>query len=96
MGGSINIENATNWEAPAYNRRTGLFYVNSVEGKAIYYLTDDGAHPSGYSGTETEIGLSKRVLKAINPLTGKPVWTHEYPNLNNPPLKRLRVYLRPR
>ena len=85
VGGSINIENATNWEAPAYNRRTGLFYVNSVEGKAIYYLTDDSAHPSGYSGTETEIGLSKRVLKAINPLTGKPVWTHEYPNLNDPP-----------
>jgi alcohol dehydrogenase (cytochrome c) len=86
VGGSINIVNATNWEAPAYNRRTGLFYVNSVEGKAIYYLTDNSAHPSGYSGTGATIGLSKRVLKAIDPLTGQPVWTHEYPNLNNAPV----------
>jgi alcohol dehydrogenase (cytochrome c) len=85
VGGSINIVNATNWQAPAYNRNTGLFYVNSVEGKAIYYLTDNSANPSGYGGTGVGIGLSKRVLKAIDPLTGNPVWTHEYPNLNNAP-----------
>ncbi|MEO8734919.1 MAG: acido-empty-quinoprotein group A [Edaphobacter sp.] len=85
VGGSINIVNATNWEAPAYNRHTGLFYVNSVEGKSIYYLTDDSANPSGYGGTGGGIGLSKRVLKAIDPLTGNSVWTHEYPNLNNAP-----------
>ena len=83
VGGSINIVNATNWEAPSYSRRTGLFYVNAVEGLAIYYLTDDSAHPSGYSGTGATIGLSRRVLKAIDPLTGHSVWTHEYPNLNN-------------
>ncbi len=85
VGGSINIVNATNWQAPAYNPRTGLFYVNSVEGKVIYYLTDNSAHPSGYGGTGAGIGLSKRVLQAIDPLTGKPAWTHEYPNLNNAP-----------
>jgi len=51
VGGSINIVNATNWQAPAYNPRTGLVYVNSVEGKAIYYLTDDSAEPAGYGGT---------------------------------------------
>jgi acido-empty-quinoprotein group A len=83
VGGSIGIVNATNWEAPAYNRQTGLFYVNSVEGKAIYYLTDDSVHPSGYGGTDASIGNVRHVLKAIDPLTGKAVWTHEYPNLNN-------------
>ena len=85
IGGSINIVNATNWPAPAYNRQTGLMYVNSVEGKAIYYLTDDSDHPSGYGGTGAGIGLSRRVLQAIDPLTGNSVWTHEYPNINNAP-----------
>lgn len=85
VGGSINIVNATNWEAPAYNRDTGLFYVNSVEGKSIYYLIDDSAHPSGYGGTGARIGHSKRILQAIDPLTGKAVWTHTYPNLNDAP-----------
>lgn len=85
IGGSINIVNATNWEAPAYNRQTGLFYVNAVEGKAIYYLTDATEHPSGYAGTGAGIGKSTRVLKAIDPLTGNPAWTHEYPSVNNAP-----------
>jgi acido-empty-quinoprotein group A len=86
VGGSISLENATNWEAPAYNPQASLFYVNAVEGKAIYYLTDNGPHPSGYSGTGALIGVSKRVLKAIDPLTGNAIWTHEYPSLNNAPL----------
>ncbi len=47
VGGSINIVNASNWPAPAYNPKTGLFYVNSVEGKAIYYLTDDSCSALG-------------------------------------------------
>jgi acido-empty-quinoprotein group A len=85
VGGSINIVNATNWQAPAYNRKTGLFYVNAVEGKAIYYLIDTSEHPSGYGGTGAGIGVSTHVLKAIDPLTGEPAWMHEYPNLNNAP-----------
>jgi len=85
VGGSINIVNATNWQAPAYNPRTGLVYVNSVEGKAIYYLTDDSAKPAGYGGTGDGIGRERRVLQAIDPLTGSAVWRHVYPNLNNAP-----------
>ena len=85
VGGSINIVNATNWEAPAYNQKTGLLYVNSVEGKSIYYLVDTSPHPAGYGGSGAGVGRSKRVLQALDPLTGKPVWTHEYPNLNGAP-----------
>jgi acido-empty-quinoprotein group A len=85
VGGSINIVNATNWEAPAYNQKTSLMYVNAVEGKSIHYLLDTSAHPSGYGGTGAGIGISTRVLKAVDPLNGKLVWTHEYPNLNNAP-----------
>src|ERR1700722_19590262 len=85
VGGSINIVSAANWEAPAYNPKTGFFYVNSVEGKAIYYLTDSSAQPAGYGGTGAGIGIAKRVLKAIDPLSGSVVWQHVYPNLNNAP-----------
>jgi acido-empty-quinoprotein group A len=85
VGGSINIVNASNWPAPAYNPKTGLVYVNSVEGKAIYYLTDDSAQPSGYGGTGDGIGHAQRVLQAIDPLTGNAVWKHAYPNLSNAP-----------
>jgi alcohol dehydrogenase (cytochrome c) len=85
IGGSINIVNATNWQAPAYNPKTGLVYVNSVEGKAIYYLTDDSERPSGYGGTGVGIGRAQRVLQAIDPLTGIAAWRHVYPNLNDAP-----------
>jgi len=85
VGGSINIVNATNWQAPAYNPKTGLVYVNSVEGKAIYYLTDDSEKPSGYGGTGVGIGRAQRVLQAIDPLTGNAAWRHVYPNLNDAP-----------
>jgi acido-empty-quinoprotein group A len=85
VGGSINIVNATNWQAPAYNPQTGLVYVNAVEGKAIYYLTDDSDKPSGYGGTGVGIGPAQRVLYAIDPLTGNAAWKHTYPNLNDAP-----------
>jgi alcohol dehydrogenase (cytochrome c) len=85
VGGSINIVNATNWQAPAFNPKTGLVYVNSVEGKAIYYLTDDSAQPAGYGGTGVGIGRLQRVLQAIDPITGNAVWKHSYPNLNDAP-----------
>jgi acido-empty-quinoprotein group A len=85
VSGSINIGNATNWPAPTYSPDTGYFYVNSVESKSIYYLVDDSDEPSGYGGTGQGIGVSKRVLKAIDPLTGDFAWTHTYPNLNSAP-----------
>jgi acido-empty-quinoprotein group A len=85
VGGSINIVSATNWPAPAYNPKTGFVYVNSVEGNAVYYLTDDSEKPSGYGGTGDGIGHAQRVLQAIDPLTGNAVWQHSYPNMGNAP-----------
>ena len=85
VGGSINIVNASNWPAPAYSPKTGLVYVNSTEGKAIYYLTDNSDKPSGYGGTGVGIGRTVRVLQAIDPLTGNAAWQHAYPNLNDAP-----------
>src|SRR5579863_7149454 len=85
VGGSINIVNASNWPAPAYNPKAGLVYVNSVEGKAIYYLTDDSQKPSGYGGTGVGIGAERRVLVAVDPLNGNCAWRHVYTNLNEAP-----------
>lgn len=85
VGGSINIVNASNWPAPAYSPKTGFVYVNSTEGKAIYYLTDNSDKPSGYGGTGVGIGRTVRVLQAIDPLNGNAVWQHGYPNLNDAP-----------
>jgi alcohol dehydrogenase (cytochrome c) len=85
VGGSINIDSATNWMPVTYSDNTGLFYVNSIEGRSIYYLTDNAPKPAGYGGTSSGIGTPRRVLKAIDVKTGKPRWTHEYPNANGAP-----------
>jgi alcohol dehydrogenase (cytochrome c) len=81
----MTIGNATNWMSPSYSPATGLFYVNAVEGVAIYYLLDTDSKPSGYGGTLSGLGTSTRILKAIDVKTGKVRWEHEYPNLAGAP-----------
>ena len=82
VSGSMTITSATNWMSPSYSPDTGLFYVNAVEGFAIYYLLDTDPKPSGYGGTLTGLGTSTRLLKALDIKTGKVRWQHEYPSLN--------------
>jgi acido-empty-quinoprotein group A len=85
VSGSMTITSATNWMSPSYSPATGLFYVNAVEGFAIYYLVDTDPKPSGYGGTASGLGTSTRVLKALDVKTGHVRWQHEYPNLNSAP-----------
>src|SRR5262249_27588348 len=68
--------------SPSYSPATGLFYVNALEGFAIYYLLDTNPKPSGYGGTVWGLGPNTRVLKAIDVRTGRIRWQHEYPSLN--------------
>jgi alcohol dehydrogenase (cytochrome c) len=76
--GSLTISSATNWPPPSYSPRTGLFYVNAVEGMTVYYITDDHAKPSGYAGLTHAAGTAtKRYTKAIDIKTGKITWQHE-------------------
>jgi alcohol dehydrogenase (cytochrome c) len=72
---------ATNWAPPSYSPQTGLFYVNSVEGYVVHYRTiGPGQTPNGYGGgAEHGIGGLDATLRAIDPLTGKEKWIHEYP-----------------
>jgi alcohol dehydrogenase (cytochrome c) len=70
---------ATNWQAPTFNARTGLFYVSAAESYSLYYLTDEDEHPEGYAGFDAEV-WAKPVLLALDYNTGKRVWSHEFPN----------------
>ena len=69
MGGALGEE------------QTGLFYVNSVEGYVIHYRTiGPGQTPNGYGGgAEHAVGGIGAALRAIDPLTGKEKWVHNYP-----------------
>jgi alcohol dehydrogenase (cytochrome c) len=72
---------ATNWAPPSYSPQTGLFYVNTVEGFVVHYRTiGEGQTPNGYGGgAEHAVGGLGAALRAIDPLTGKQKWIHEYP-----------------
>ncbi len=83
--GSIGNTNPTNWYNPSYSSQTGLFYINTVRGLSIYYLYDTSPKPAGYGGGGSgSLGEAQRILMAIDPLTGRHVWEHRYPNLTSP------------
>lgn len=70
-GGALvfpSSEGTTNWPAPAYSPQTGLLYFNAVQSRSIFYP----------DGDEYFIGSFKNSLRAIDPVTGKLAWTHEY------------------
>jgi alcohol dehydrogenase (cytochrome c) len=77
VAGSLNITSATNWPAPSYSQKTGLFYVNATEGNTVYYITDLNKKPMGYSGVTHAAGRSTRYLKAIDVKTGDIRWQRE-------------------
>ncbi len=83
--GSIGNSNPTNWYNPTYSETTGLFYINTVRGMSLYFLYDTSPKPAGYAGGGGgSLGESERILMAIDPLTGRHVWTHVYPNAGSP------------
>jgi len=72
---------ATNWAPPSYSPLTGLFYVNTVEGYVVHYRTIGPTDvPNGYGGgAEHAVGGHGAALRAIEALTGKERWVHNYP-----------------
>ncbi len=71
----------TNWQPPAFNPQTGLFYTQENNGFNLLYLTDPDPRGSmGLGGKERVIlGLSRNAFQAIDYKTGKSVWRHEWP-----------------
>jgi alcohol dehydrogenase (cytochrome c) len=82
LGGSLawpSAGSATNWPPPSFSPQTGLFYVGTGEGYAVYYLTDTDEHPEGYAGIESGLGNGPASIKALDYRTGKVVWRHTWP-----------------
>ena len=74
-GGTIN------WQPPAYNPDTGLFYVTEHNTFSIFYLTDPDPRGSmGLGGKlAVNVGSGGNALAAIDYRTGKKVWRHAWP-----------------
>jgi alcohol dehydrogenase (cytochrome c) len=75
----------TNWIPPAFNPGTGLFYVQTSDSYAMYYLTTtDPRGAMGLGGKdEQSLGSMGSYLTAIDYKTGKVVWQHRYPGVAN-------------
>ena len=75
------VEGATNWMSTAWNPDTRLFYVQSLEACNIYTKSSAWWEPgkSFYGGGTRRPPNDdrKKILRAINPETGKIAW--EYP-----------------
>jgi alcohol dehydrogenase (cytochrome c) len=85
-GALVSMANggAANWQPPSYSPDYGLFYVPVAESWAMYYTAEtDPRGGVGLGGKEEIPTGGKRLLKAIDPKTGKIAWQHEYPVLPN-------------
>ena len=85
IGGSLVSPTAggtINWEPPAYNPDTGLFYVSERNGYSMFYLTElDPRGSMGLGGVERiTVGSAGSFLTAIEPKTGKIAWREQYPS----------------
>jgi alcohol dehydrogenase (cytochrome c) len=84
VGGALVSPTANgtiNWEPPAYNPDTGLFYVSERNGFSLFYLLETDPRGSmGLGGVQrVYVGAAGSFLTAIDPKTGKIAWRHEYP-----------------
>ena len=83
IGGSLvspNSDGTINWEPPAFNPDTGLFYTAEINGHSIFYITDvDPRGSMGLGGHEEDaMGTTGNFLTAIDYKTGKVAWRHPY------------------
>jgi alcohol dehydrogenase (cytochrome c) len=83
VGGSIVSPSAggtINWEPPAFNPLTGLFYVAENNSYSIFYLTEPDPRGSmGLGGhLESHVGTGGSFLTALDYRTGKAAWRFKY------------------
>ena len=71
----------TNWQPPAFNPDTGLFYTQENNGFNLLYLTDPDPRGSmGLGGKErVVVGSGGNAFSAIDYRTGESVWRHRWP-----------------
>ncbi len=88
IGGALvspGNQGTTNWQPPAFSPDAGLFYVQTTDSYAMYYLaTLDPRGAMGLGGKdEISLGQAGSYLTAIDYKTGKIAWQHRYPGLGN-------------
>jgi alcohol dehydrogenase (cytochrome c) len=78
-------QGTVNWMPPAYSPDTGLFYVQTTDSYAMYYLTTtDPRGAMGLGGKdEQSLGSEGSYMVAIDYKTGKIAWQHRYPGVAN-------------
>ena len=71
----------TNWQPPAFNPDTGLFYTQENNGFNMLYLTDPDPRGSmGLGGKDrVVVGSGGNAFSAIDYRTGEIVWRHAWP-----------------
>jgi alcohol dehydrogenase (cytochrome c) len=92
-GALVSMANpgAANWQPPSFDPDTGLFYVGVAESWAMYYTVEtDPRGGVGLGGKEEGQAGGDRILKAIDPKTGKVVWNLRYPRIEVPSLSGAR------
>ncbi len=81
-----SVQGATNWYAPAFNKKTGLFYVSSWEYSSVYHKGDAtytrgnryvgslprGVYPNTMADAEEQQGYG--AIRALSPDTGEKEW----------------------
>ena len=70
-----------NWQPPAFNPDTGLFYTQENNGFNLLYLTDPDPRGSmGLGGKDrVTVGSGGNALSAIDYRTGRTTWRHAWP-----------------
>ncbi|HEY0264539.1 MAG TPA: acido-empty-quinoprotein group A [Granulicella sp.] len=78
-------QGTVNWPPPSYNPVTKLFYVQTADAYAMYYLSTLDPRGAMGLGGKDEIGLGSMgsFLTAIDYQTGKIAWQHRYPGPGN-------------
>ncbi len=72
---SPGSDGATNWMAPSFDPKSGLFFVSSRRIWSIFYMTADGK-PEGWAGRDRNLWANS-ILEAIDYKTGQIKWQHE-------------------
>ena len=92
IGGSLvsaSNPGSANWQPPSYSPQYGLFYVPVTESWSMYYTTETDPRGGMGLGGKEEIALTEeRYIKAIDPRTGKIVWSRHLPHVPGAPRRR--------
>jgi acido-empty-quinoprotein group A len=72
---SPSSDGATNWMAPSFDPKNGLFFVNARRLWSLFYMTAEGK-PEGWAGRDRNL-WAETVVEGLDYKTGDVRWSHE-------------------